>query len=146
MDRFWVRASQRDLGSEGIEWGGRESWRAAWFKETWMVRVALQQDSNMVWELEAGLGADGLVSGPTTSQLSLITSLRLSQFSSVAQSCQTLCDPMDCSIPGFSVHHQLPELAQTHGHRVSDAIQQSHPLLSPSPPAFNLSQHQGLFQ
>ena len=100
----------------------------------------------MVWELEAGLGADGLVSGPTTSRLSLITSLGLSQFSSVAQSCQTLCDPMDCSTPGFPVHHQLLELAQTHGHRVSDAIQPSHPLLSPSPPAFNLSQHQGLFQ
>ena len=67
------------------------------------------------------------------------------QFSSVAQSCPTLCDPMDCSTPGFPVHHQLPELAQTHVHRVGDAIQPSHPLLSPSP-AFNLSQHQGLFQ
>ena len=68
------------------------------------------------------------------------------QFSSVTQSCLTLCDPMDCSTPGFPVHHQLPELAQTHIHWVSDAIQPSHPLLSPSPPAFNLSQHQGLFQ
>ena len=67
-------------------------------------------------------------------------------FSSVAQSCPTLCDPMDCSMPGFPVHHQLPELTQTHIHRVSDAIQPSHPLSSPSPPAFNLSQHQGLFQ
>ncbi|MEQ4767778.1 hypothetical protein ABN071_21555, partial [Providencia rettgeri] len=64
----------------------------------------------------------------------------------VAQSCLTLCNPMDCSTPGFPVHHQLPELAQTHVHRVSDAIQPSHPLLSPSPPTFNLSQHQGLFQ
>ena len=68
------------------------------------------------------------------------------QFSSVAQSCLTLCDPMDGSTPGLPVHHQLLELAQTHVHRVSDAIQPSHPLLSPSPPAFNLSQHQGLFQ
>ena len=67
------------------------------------------------------------------------------QFSSVAQSYPTLCNPMDCSTPGFPVHHQLPELAQTHVHRVSDAIQPSHPLLSTSPPAFNLSQHQGLF-
>ena len=63
-----------------------------------------------------------------------------SEFSSDVQSCLTLCDPMDCSTPGFPVHHQLPELAQTHVHRVSDAIQPSHPLLSPSPPAFNLSQ------
>ena len=67
------------------------------------------------------------------------------QFSSDAQSCPTLWDPVDCSTPGFPVYHQLPELAQTHVHRVSDAIQPSHPLLSPSPPAFNLSQHQGLF-
>ena len=68
------------------------------------------------------------------------------QFSSVAQSCLTLCDPMNHSTPGLPVHHQLPELTQTHVHRVSDAIQPSHPLSFPSPPAFNLSQHQGLFQ
>ena len=61
------------------------------------------------------------------------------QFSLVAQSCLTLCDPVDCNMPGFPVHHQLPELAQTHVHRVGDATQTSHPLLSPSPPAFNLS-------
>ena len=65
---------------------------------------------------------------------------------SVAQSCPTLGDAMDCSTPGLPVHHQLPEVTQTHVHRVGDAIQPSHPLLSPSPPAFNLSQHQGLFQ
>ena len=66
--------------------------------------------------------------------------------SSVAQLCPTLCDPMDCSTPGFSVHYQLPELAQTHVHRVGDAIQPSHLLSSPSLPAFNHSQHQGLLQ
>ena len=65
---------------------------------------------------------------------------------SVAHPCLTLCDPMDCSTPGLPVHHQLPELTQTHVHRVSDAIQPSHPLSSPSPPAFNLSQHQCFFQ
>ena len=69
-----------------------------------------------------------------------------SQFSSVTQSCLTLGDPMDCSTPGLPVHHQLPEFTQTHVHQVGDAIQPSHPLSSPSPPAFNLSQHQGLFQ
>ena len=68
------------------------------------------------------------------------------QFSSVAQSCPTLCDSMDCSIPGFPVHHQLLALTQTHVHRVGDAIRPSHPLSSPSPPALNLSQHQSLFQ
>ena len=75
------------------------------------------------------------------------------QFSSVAKSCPILCNPMNCSTPGLPVHHQLPELIQTHAHRVGDAIQPSHPLSSPSPPlsspstpAPNPSQHQGLFQ
>ena len=68
------------------------------------------------------------------------------QFSSVAQFCLTFCNPMDCSTPGFPVHHQFPELAQTHVHQVGDAIQPSHPLSPPSPPAFNLFQNQGLFQ
>ena len=70
----------------------------------------------------------------------------LSSVSSVTQSYPTLCDPMDCSMQGFLVHHQLPELTQTHVHQVGDAIQPSHPMLSPSPPAFSLSQNQGLFQ
>ena len=69
-----------------------------------------------------------------------------SQFSSVAQSCPTLCDPMNRSMPGLPVHHQLPEFTQTHVHRVSDVIHLSHPLSSPSPPAPNPSQHQSLFQ
>ena len=68
------------------------------------------------------------------------------QFSSVAQLCLTLCSHIDCSMPGFPVHHQLPEPAQTHVHRVGHAIQPSHPLSSPFPPAFNLSLHQGLLQ
>ena len=68
------------------------------------------------------------------------------QFSSVAQLCLTLCNPMNRSMPGLPVHHQLPEFTQTHVHQVGDAIQPSHPQLSPSPPALNLSQHQGLFQ
>src|SRR5574340_304816 len=68
------------------------------------------------------------------------------QFSSVAQSCPTLWDPMNCSMPGLPVHHRLPEFTQTHVHRVSDAIQPSHPLSSPSPPAPNPSQHLSLFQ
>ena len=71
--------------------------------------------------------------------------IRGRKFSSVTQSCSTFCNPMDCSTPGFHVHHQLPDHAQIHVHRVSGAIQQSHPLLSSSP-AFNFCQHQGLFQ
>ena len=68
------------------------------------------------------------------------------KFSSVAQSCPTLCNPMNCSTPGLPVHHQLPEFTQTHVHQVSDATQPSHPLSSPSSPAPNPSQHEGLFQ
>ena len=73
--------------------------------------------------------------------------VRISLFSSVVQSCPTLWRPHGpCSMPGFPVHHQLPELAQTHFHRVSDAIQPSHPLSSPSPPTCHIPQHQSLFQ
>ena len=90
-----------------------------------------------------------------TEQLNLIAFRRVSgtqsvlsseYLSLVAQSCLTLCDPMDCSTPSFSAHHQLLELSHTHVHQVGDAIQPSHLLSSPSPLAFNLSQHQGLFQ
>ena len=79
----------------------------------------------------------------TTRSLSHFSEL---QFSSVAQSCPTLCNPMNCSTPGLPVHHQLPEFTQTHVHWVGDAIQPSHPLSSPSPPAPNPSQHQGFFK
>ena len=71
---------------------------------------------------------------------------KLTQFSLVAQLCPNLCDSMNLSTPGLPVHHQLPEFTQTHAHRVGDAIQPSHPLSSPSPPAPNPSQHQSLFQ
>ena len=70
--------------------------------------------------------------------------LLLVQFSSVAQSCLTLCNPMNCGTPGLPVHHQLPEFIQIHVHQVDDAIQPSHPLLSPSPPTPNPSQQEGL--
>ena len=78
--------------------------------------------------------------------LHLASSPWWSQFNSVHQLCPTLCDPMDCSTPGLPVHHQHLEFTQTHVHWVGDAVQPSHPLLSPSSPTFNLSQHQGLFK
>ena len=83
---------------------------------------------------------------PTLKKKIIMTEYSSVQCSSVAQSCLTLCDPMNRSTPGLPVHHQLPEFTQTHIHRVSDAIQPSHPLSSPSPPAPNPSQHQSLFQ
>ena len=73
-------------------------------------------------------------------------SINLESVSSVTQSCPTLCDPMNRSMPGLPVHHQIPEFTQTHVHQISEAIQPSHPLSSPSPPAPSPSQHQGLFQ
>ena len=74
------------------------------------------------------------------------SSASLIHFRSVAQSCLTLCNPMDCSTPGLPVHHQLPEFTHTHVHHIGDAIRPSHPLSSPSPLTFSLSQHQGLFK
>ena len=82
---------------------------------------------------------------PHISELCTLNSL-FTIFSSVTQLCPALCDPMDCSTPGLPVHHQLPEFTQTHVHWVNDAIQLSHTLSSPSPPAFILSHHQGLFK
>ena len=80
---------------------------------------------------------------PSASQYCWFSSV---QFSSITQSCPTLCDPVNRSTPGLPDQHQLPEFTQTHVHQVGDAIQPSHPLSSPSSPAFDLSQHQGLFQ
>ena len=76
----------------------------------------------------------------------VIWSKWISQFSSVTESCPSLCNPMNCSTPGLPVHHLLPEFTKSHVHQVGDTIQPSHPLSSLSPPALNLSQHQGLFQ
>ena len=99
------------------------------------------------------MGVSNLISGSSAFSKSsfyiwklLIHVLSKSEFSSVAQSCLTLCDPMNRSKPGLPVHHHLPEFTQTHVHQVRDAIQPSHPLSSPSPPAPNPSQHQSLFQ
>ena len=89
---------------------------------------------------------DGQHTGVSASASILLMNIQSVQFSSVAQSCPTLCDPMNCSTPGLPVHHKLPEPTQMHVHWAGDAIQPSHPLLSPSPPALNLSQHKGLFK
>ena len=87
---------------------------------------------------------NGLPKSPPAN--TLILAVSSVQFSSVAQSCLTLCDPMDCSMPGLPLHHQFPESTETHVHWVSNAIQPSHPLPSPSSPALNFPQHQGLFK
>ena len=110
----------------------------------------MEGESSQGIVLGCGLCSFSNAPGPSNvplSQLFTLLAPKVSvQFSSVAQSCLTLCNPMNRSAPGLPVHHQLPEFTQTHVHRVSDAIQPSHPLSSPSPPALTLSQHQGLFK
>ena len=108
-----------------------------------IIRLIQDNNSAVSWVCVYGLGS-GYTEILRYATLGSCTHTSISQFSSVTQSCPTLCDPMDCSTPGFPVHHQFPDLAQTHIYRVGDAIQP--PLSSPSLPAFNLSQHQGLFQ
>ena len=99
-----------------------------------------------VYNFIANTGKGVLFLPPSDTYIRSFLYLLSVQFSPVTQSCLTLCDPMNCSTPGLPVHHQLPEFTQTNVHWVSDAIQPSHPLSSPSPPAPNLSQHQSLFQ
>ena len=115
------------------------------------IRIGILIKSSLVTQLTCRVHADSCVEcelQKSTCLKELKTELCTGelQFISVSQSCLTLCDPMDCSTPGFPVFHHLLEPAQTRVYRVGDAIQPSHPLSSPSPPAFNLSQHQGLFK
>ena len=114
------------------KWPSIRSFR--WFPEDVNVQPKLRTSEGDLWAPSSGYSIKDM-----------LDLAQNTQFSSVTQSCLTLCDPMNCSTPGFFVH-QLLELAQTHVHWVGDGIQSSHPLPSPSPPAFNLSQHQCLFQ
>ena len=122
--------------------GGNRGWDGWWLVDwQWWQSIGFQR-------VKHDLATKPQVSlwlGPKL-QKQYLTCISSVQFSSVAQSCLTLCNPMNCSTLGLPVHHQLPEFTQTHIHRVGDAIQPSHPLLSPSPPAPKTSQHQGLFQ
>ena len=119
------------------------------FKKNWSVEEKTASHSSVpTWEIpwtkeSGGLQSMGLQNIGHNWTLTHTPSV---QFSSVAQSCPTLCDPMNRSTPGLPVHHQLPEFTQTHVHRVGDASQPSHPLSYPSPPAPNPSQHQSPFQ
>ena len=127
--RFLARPLKSEVEIEMKD--GRIDWRS-----TRPVKSAIAIDQNGIH----------MESGAAPGQLKWLSNSSLVQFSSVAQSCPTVCDPMNRSTPGLPVHHHLPEFTQIHVHRVSDAIQPSHPLSSPSPPAPNPSQHQSLFQ
>ena len=114
--------------------------------QIFVLRLDIKKNNHVIHKINQA--SESLSDIPKATQFinDRILSGRYFKFSSVAQSCLTLCDPMNRSTPGLPVHHQLLEFTQTHVHRVGDAIQPSHPLSSPSPPAPNLSQHQGLFQ
>ena len=119
------------------------------FSEASCPAVVIQLLNQTLWHhrlQHAGLLCPPLSPGVCSDSLPLSQLSNHLLFSSVTQPCPTLCDPMNRSTPGLPVYHQLPESTQTHVHRVSGAIQPSHPLSSPSPPTFNLSQHQGLFK
>ena len=130
-----IRRTEEPGGLQSLELQRvRYNWvyRQAVFKMIFTLIVYQKPKENTFWrEMTAVKTLDNFV---------------ISQFSSFPQSCPNICDSMGCNTPGFPVHHQLPWIAQTHVHWVSDAIQPSHPLLYPSPPAFNLSLRQGLFQ
>ena len=112
-------------------------------KEVWELTFSPHLSPVVLGQIEGNFTWDSLGTPPPSRQWPCFLCV---QFSSVAQSCPTLCDPMKSSMPGLPVHHQLPEFTQAHVHWVGDAIQPSHPLSSPPPPALNLSQHQGLFK
>ena len=140
----------KPLNPDITEWADRcqvnSCSRFEWFLVIWLVlQHWILQKISKDFQKTLSLKPDFPSMFPIFST-NLIASISSVQFSSVTQSCLTLSNPMDCSRPGVPVHHQLLQLAQTHVHRVGDAIQPSHPLSSPSPTAFNLSQHQGLFQ
>jgi len=156
-DMRLIPGSGRSSGGQpGLSWWLRQyriclQWRRPEFHslglEDPLVKGTATHSSILAWEIpwteeSGGLSPQAHRELDTTEWLTLL--LSHFQFSSVTQSCPTLCDPMDCSMPGLPVHHQLPEF--THVHWVGDAIQPSHPPFPPSPTAFNLYQHQSLSQ
>ena len=107
---------------------------------------SLKRRNRSKWVIAIQIGEVYKKTKQDTKLFFFLKGLSRNQFSSVAQCCLTLCDPMNCSMPGLPVHHQLPRSPKSHVHWVGDAIQPSGPLSSPSPPALNFSQHQGLFK
>ena len=144
-----VHSSQKMEATQAFTDGWIDKQNVAYTYNRILFSLKKEGDSDRCYNMDQSWGHYTKWNKPVTKGQILHDSIYMStsvQFSSVAQSCPTLCDPMNHSTPGLPVHHQLPEFTQTHVHRVSDAIQPSHPLLSPSPPAPNPSQHQGLFQ
>ena len=140
-----MRNAKLDEAQAGIKIARRNSSNLRYADDTTFMAESEEELKSLLMKVKESENAD---LKPNIQKTKIMASSPISsvQFSSIAQSCLTLCDPMNRSTPGLPVHHQLPEFTQTYGHRVSDAIQPSHPQSSPSPPAPNPSQHQSLFQ
>ena len=130
----------------GIKSVGRNINNLRYADDTTLMAESEEELKNLLMKVKEENEKVGLKLNVQTTKIMASCPISSVQFSSVAQLCPALCNPMNCSMPGLPVHHQLPEFAQTHVHQVSDAIQPSHLLSSPSPPVPNPSQHQSLFQ
>ena len=153
MRETWVQSlgGEDHLEKEMATHSSTLAWKIPWMEEPRRLQSMGSQRAGHDWATSLSyfisfLDNDDLYSRLWICFMYKSCILEKIQFSSVAQSCPTLCDPMNRSTPGLPVHHQLQEFTQTHVHQVSDTIQLSHPLSSPSPPAPSPSQHQGLFQ
>ena len=144
--RRQAKKCQMNLSTKRALWPSFNQSRVKARRRQWQPTPVLLPGKSHGWRSLVGCSPWGHEESDMTERLHFHFSLSCIQFSSVTKLSLTLCDPMNRSTPGLPVHHQLPEFTQTHVHRVSDAIQPSHPLLSPSPPALNPSQHQRLFQ
>ena len=160
-----MRNAGLDEAQAGIKIAGRNSNNLRYADDTTLMAESEEELKSLLMKVEGESEQVGLkltiqktkimasspitsweIEGETLETVSELDMEQSDQIRSVAQSCPTLCDPMNCSMPGLPVHHQLPEFTETHVHRVSEAIQPSHPLSSPSPLAPNPSQHQSFFQ
>ena len=141
-----MRNAPLDELQAGIKTPGRNNNNLSYMDDTTLMAVSKEELKSLLIRVNEESEKAGLQLNIQKTKIVPSSPISSVPFSSVAQSCPTLCDPMNRSMPGLPVHHQLLEFTQPHVHRVSDAIQPSHPLLSPSPPAPNPSQHQSLFQ
>ena len=146
ISEYIMQNARLDEAQAGIKIAGRNINNLRYTDDTTHMAESKEELKSLLMKVKEESEKGGLKLNIQKTKIMASSSIGSVQFSSVAQSCPTLCDPMNCSTPGLPVHHQLPEFTQTHVHRVSDAIQHSHPLSSPSPLAPNPSQHQSLFQ
>ena len=141
-----MRNAGLDEAQAGIKISGRNINNLRYADDTTLMAESEEELKSLWMKVKEESEKIGLKLNIQETKIMASGPIRSDQIRSVAQSCLTLCDPMNFSMPGLPVHHRLPEFTQTHVHRVGDAIQPSHPLSSPSPLAPNPSQHQSLFQ